>query len=386
MTASLKVRNGIWQIVFSYKDETGKWKQKSESTRLKEKGNKRKAEQMMRDRLQELNASSKKLEMQKNRVTFLDAMEEWLHKVMTTQVRPNTWDEYRRVFEYHIKPYPDFQNLLLSDLTPKLLQDYYNTKTASGLSPNTIHKQHANIGKFLKYAVQLDMIPYSPAERVVLPKKTKSTAANYYTAEELQALMRLFWNDPLEDVVFLTAHLGLRRSEICGLRWDAVDFQRGQILIRHTAVVSNGERIYSDHTKSEASRRTLPMSKAVSDYLTHMKSKQERVMSRLGAIYNDSGYVCVKEDGRPIDPSFVTKHFKLVVKASELRNIRFHDLRHSVATLLHSGGCDLKDIQSWLGHSDIQTTSNIYTHMDSRRMGSMADAMEQALAPKLKIG
>ena len=81
----------------------------------------------------------------------------------------------------------------------------------------------------------------------------------------------------------------------------------------------------------------------------------------------------------------MTHHFQVIVRASELPDIRFHDLRHTTATVLHESGCDLKDIQTWLGHSDIQTTSNIYTHMNVSRMENMAQMMDNALAPKLKV-
>ena len=304
---------------------------------------------------------------------------------MPTQVRANTLDEYKRAFNYHIKTYKTFVDLPIQALTPKILQTYYNTKVKEGLSPNTIHKQHTNINKFLKYALQLDMIDRNPADRVTLPKKVKSTAASFYNSEQLQAMLSLFWDDPIEPAVFLAAYLGLRRSEVCGLQWSAIDFDTSLLTICHTAVVVNGKIIYSNNTKSQSSHRVLSMSPVVADYLKQLKQAQEANKALFGSEYNDSGYVCVKKDGTPINPDFVTHHFQRVIKASELPNIRFHDLRHSTASLLHQSGYGLKDIQTWLGHSDIQTTGNIYTHLDTNRMNHMAQALDNALKPRLKV-
>lgn len=379
MTASLRVRNGIYQIVFTYKNENGKWIQKSESTGLKERGNKRKAEAIMKSRLEELREMSVK-QLESQDVLFLSAMENWLNTVMPTQVRENTLDEYKRAFQYHIKTYPKFNGLMLQKLTPAILQDYYNQKVKEGLSPNTIRKQHTNINKFLKYAVRLDLIQSSPGDRVTLPKKVKNDVATFYTSEQLRDLFRLFTGDILEDIVFLTAYLGLRRSEICGLRWENIDFDSGYLFIKHTAIVLSGKIIYSDNTKSKSSRRALPMSPMITDRLRKMQERQNEYREVFGNTYQETGYVCVKEDGTPFNPDFVTHHFQRVVKSSNLPDMRFHDLRHTNATLLHEAGADLKDIQTWLGHSDIKTTGNIYTHMALPRLQGMASTFDAVMS------
>lgn len=229
------------------------------------------------------------------------------------------------------------------------------------------------------------MIDRNPADRVPLPKKVKSTAASFYNSEQLQSLLSLFWGDPIEPAVFLAVHLGLRRSEVCGLRWDSVDFNTSQITICHTAVVTDGQVIYSDNTKSRSSNRVLSMSQAVADYLKQVKQAQEADKMLFGNEYNNSGYVCTKQNGTPINPDFVSHHFQRVIGKSDLPHIRFHDLRHSTASLLHQSGYGLKDIQTWLGHSDVQTTGNIYTHLDARRMDHMAQALDQALKLQLKV-
>lgn len=125
---------------------------------------------------------------------------------------------------------------------------------------NGKRKQHSNINNFLQYALRLDMIENNPAKRVTLPKKVQSRKAKFLSPKQLQALLRLFWGDPIEPVVYLAVHLGVRRSEACGLQWESVDFERRRIIIRHTAVAQCGKVILSENAKSESSRRVLAMS------------------------------------------------------------------------------------------------------------------------------
>lgn len=379
MTGSLRVKNGIWQMVFSYKDCHGVWRTKSESTRLKEKGNKRKAQEMLRNRLHELGCSSTQM-FDNEKVLFLDAMQTWLDTVMVSQVRYNTHVQYKNAFAYNIKSYPPFQNLPLQKLTPMLLQGFYNEKIKSGLSANSVHKLHCNINKFLHYSLCMDMIVSNPAQRVTLPRKEKKPVGKAYNIDQLQKLFELFAGDSIELVVFLTVMYGLRRSEICGLKWDNIDFDKRLIYICHTAIVINGEIIRSDRTKSTTSRRILPMNDEVFQRLKAEQKAQERLAVDFGASWSDTGYVCLRWDGLPFNPDYISHHFKWVITHSDLPYIRFHDLRHTTATLLHENGFDLKDIQGWLGHSDISTTGNIYTHFDNNRFEHMANAIQDTFA------
>ncbi len=186
-------------------------------------------------------------------------------------------------------------------------------------------------------------------------------------------------------MVHLAVSYGMRRSEICGLRWEAVDFAAGTISVCHTAVKNEGEIIFSDHTKTATSRRRLPLMDSVRSYLLKVHRQQEEYKAMFGKEYVNSGYVCTKPDGTPFDPDFVTHHFQRVVKAHGLP-CRFHDLRHSAVNTLRKGGCDAKDIQSWLGHSDVSTTLNIYGHLMEGDMSRMGDVMDQMLRRKSLAG
>lgn len=376
MTGCLRLKHKTYHMLFSWKDESGKWRQKSESTGIPERGGKRKAQELLDQRLTELKDQSTAALTAKN-VPFLDFLKDWLKDRMTHDLRPNTFTQYRQVVENSICQYKPFVGVNLQKLTPAMVQSYVNEKVKGGLSPNSIRKHYCIIHKCLDYAMRLDLIPYNPSDRVELPKKQKYQGAKAFRPEQLQELLDLFRDDPLKDVVQLAVSYGMRRSEICGLRWDAVDFDTSALYVCHTAVKNQGEIIFSDNTKTATSRRQLPITSTMRAYLMDVKTKQEENKLLFGRDYVNSGYVCTKPNGAPIDPDFVTHHFQRVTKAHGLP-CRFHDLRHSAVNTLRKGGCDAKDIQSWLGHSDVSTTLNIYGHLmdgDMSRMGAVMDKM-----------
>lgn len=373
----LRVQNGIFQTVIRYKDTQGKWRDKSESTGLPEKGNKRRAQTILDKRLKEWEAKSQTA-VETGEVLFLDFMRSWLNEVIRYKVRPNTFREYERIFDHSISVHAAFAGIKLQELTPAMVQGYYNTVLAAGVSPNTVRKYHANIHKCLAYALRLDLIAKNPTEKTELPPKGKYQGATALTKEEVGQLLRAFTGDALETVVRLAANYGLRRSEVCGLRWKDIDFEANTIHVCHTAAVVSGKVVYNEMTKNVSSNRELPLTPSIRDYLLKVKTIQEEQRKLLGNGYTDSDLVCVHPDGVPIHPDTVTHHFQRVLKKKHLTVIRFHDLRHCAVYLLRKGGIDVKDIQVWLGHSNITTTLNTYGHVlseDLKRAGDVMDLM-----------
>lgn len=377
MTGSLQIKQNKYYAVLSWY-EGEKRKQKWIATGFDVKGNKRRAEAFLKQEMDKLE------KLQDRHLTgtdqpFLSFMERWLNEVEGYSIRVTTLEQYKAVFRNVISTFPAFQNVTLRGLAPGHIQSFYNSEIKRGVSPSTVRKYHTNIHKCLNYAMQLDIIDRNPADRIVLPKKQHKAEETIYSAEEIKRLMEFFQGDILETVIRLTATYGLRRSEVCGLRWESVDFEKGTISICHTAVSSKNGVIYADATKTRSSCRTLPLTASMSEYLRGVQKRQQEEKAFLGAAYADSGYICVGPDGAPLTPNAVSMHFRRMIRKSGLPYIRFHGLRHSVATLLHSVGRDIQDIQGWLGHSDISTTANIYSHFLYSAKRDMADSIDAAL-------
>lgn len=314
-------------------------------------------------------------------ILFTDFILEWL-EMMKSSVELTTYSSYANSIKGSIVPYFKDKMLTLQDLEkhPKHIQDYYQFELGKGLTANTVIHRHANIRKCLQYAFQIGLIKSNPADRVERPRKDKYLAT-IYNQQELEILFKTVKGDPIELGVILAAFYGLRRSEAVGLRWDAIDYERKTLTIKHTVTQMNvdGKQTIVDkeRTKTKSSYRTLPLVAPFEKLLHELKAEQEEHRRVCGSAYCAEflDYIYVNEIGERIKPNFITQNFPLTLEKAGLRRIRYHDLRHSCASLLYANGVSLKDIQEWLGHSDISTTSNIYTHLDYSSKVSSANAI-----------
>ena len=188
-------------------------------------------------------------------------------------------------------------------------------------------------------------------------------------------------NDPIHIVIFLAAYYGLRRSEVLGLKWSAVDFENKTVSISHKVVQNDKGVVGMDVMKTKSSYRTLPLIPQVEQALLAEREKQEQMKKVMRSAYSKeyTDYVCVDALGKIYDPDFVTGHFGQLLKKHNLKKIRFHDLRHSCASVLLAQGVPMKQIQEWLGHSDMSTTANIYSHLDAVTKADTGAAMSKAL-------
>ena len=206
-----------------------------------------------------------------------------------------------------------------------------------------------------------------------------------YSAEEMEKLFEVAQGHKLELIIQLAAFYGLRRAEVMGLRWEAIDFEAKTLTIRHivTSTRIDGKKILveADRAKTKSSLRTLPLVDPIAERLKAVKEQQEYNQKICGNCYNQEylGYVFVDAMGNLIQPDSVTTGFPQLLKENGLRRIRFHDLRHSCASLLLKEGVPMKQIQEWLGNSDISTTANIYAHLDSQSKNLSARTMANTL-------
>lgn len=370
----LHEKNGYYYIILNLTDSAGKRKPKWISTGLTIKGNKKRAEQMlMEERRKYANAKTG------DDVLFADFMEQWLEIVKSTVSIP-TYSSYVNAVKSIIAPYFRKKKILLRDLQAHDIQMFYQEQLQRVKASSVIH-YHANIHKALKYAVKNDMIPSNPADKVERPKQDKFYG-NFYDRDELNKLFEAVAGTKLELPALLGAFYGLRRSEIVGLKWSAIDFEQNTITISHTVTSCNLDGkcviVAKDTTKTKSSRRTLPLVPYFHEKLLAVKAQQERNQKLCGRSYNREflEYICVDDIGDRFKPNYITSQFPKLLERNGFRKIRFHDLRHSCASLLLASGVPMKHIQEWLGHSDFSTTANIYAHLDYSSKLTSASAME----------
>lgn len=370
----LHEKNGYYYIILNLTDSAGKRKPKWISTGLTIKGNKKRAEQMlMEERRKYANAKTG------DDVLFADFMEQWLEIVKSTVSIP-TYSSYVNAVKSIIAPYFRKKKILLRDLQAHDIQMFYQEQLQRVKASSVIH-YHANIHKALKYAVKNDMIPSNTADKVERPKQDKFYG-NFYDRDELNKLFEAVAGTKLELPVLLGAFYGLRRSEIVGLKWSAIDFEQNTITISHTVTSCNLDGkcviVAKDTTKTKSSRRTLPLVPYFHEKLLAVKAQQGRNQKLCGRSYNREflEYICVDDIGDRFKPNYITSQFPRLLERNGFRKIRFHDLRHSCASLLLASGVPMKHIQEWLGHSDFSTTANIYAHLDYSSKLTSASAME----------
>lgn len=382
LTGSVQQKNGKYYAVISFKDSAGKRRQKWISTGLPIKNNRRNAEKYLQKAMDEYR---NKTILPHDDILFSDFLEQWL-ELNKPSWASKTYHGYSAIVKNQISPYFREKKIQLQSLKHHHIQAYYQMKLET-VKANTVMRHHAIIHHCLSYATKIDLIESNPSDKVILPKVEKFIG-EFYTAEEIGALLKAAEGSPLEPPILLTAYYGLRRSEVTGIKWSAVDFERHTLtidnkLIQITTGTGTSEVIASKTMKTDSSLRTLPLIENVEVYLKELKKQQESNRELLGNCYNNEyeDYVCVFQDGRLITPNYVTSQFPVLLQKHNLRKIRFHDLHHSCATLLLTLGFSIKEVQVWLGHNNFSTTANIYAHVDYKSKVALAEKIGNAIPP-----
>lgn len=357
MTGSIQAKHGKYYIIIRIEDVVGRRKQKWISTGLDATPeNREKAERI----LEEMDFHEDVNDFLFNRnMAFKDWILYWLN-LKKEQVRMNTYEAYYLYATQHIIPFFSSKKITICSITPIQIQAYYNEKK-NVLSGNSLVKHHVIIRGALNEAVRMDLIKYNPADKVTLPKKTKFVGSAY-SQEESSRLLDIIRGESIEPAVILGLFYGLRRSEAVGLRWKDIDFDNGIMRIQNT-VVKTKTLIEHEETKSKASKRLLALVPSTIPYLEQLKLQQDAHKELLGDSYHDTGHVCVWPNGEMLSPDYVSKRFQRLLEKNNMPKIRFHDLRHTVASLMLNKGVSPKRIQEYLGHEKVITTLDIYGHL-----------------------
>ena len=378
----LTLKNGRYYAVLNYRNAGGQRKTKWIALGLPEKGNKRKAEAELA-RLRAEFEPPKEVGDLSSDMLFADYLLEWL-EIAKGRLAVATYSSYAAMIKKPVGPYFRQRNLTLRELEARHLQMFYSEMLRK-VKPNTVIHYHAIIHSALKYAVKTDMLVQNVADKVDRPKKN-SFQPVFLSAEEMQKMFEALRGTKLELPVLVAAFYGFRRGEVLGLKWDAIDFERGTISVIRTVttITLDGKQteIEQQSAKTKSSLRTLPLIGSFREYFLQVKEAQEMNKQVCGNCYNYEydGFVFVDELGERMRANYLTSAFPKFLEDHGLRRMRFHDLRHSCASLLLANGVPLKHIQEWLGHSDFTTTANIYAHLDYKSKITSAQAMETGLA------
>ena len=306
-----------------------------------------------------------------------------LQEIAKGRLAHATYGAYQGLLKSTIVPYFRKKKLTLRELEARHLQMFYS-EMLRRVTPNTVIHYHAVIHSALKYAVKTDMLIQNVADKVDRPRKN-SFQPVFLSADEMQKMFEALRGTKLELPVLVAAFYGLRRGEVVGLKWDAIDFERNTITIKH--IVTNAkidgkcEIVCADRAKTKSSLRSLPLVSNIREKLLALREQQKENRRVCGNCYSKKydGYVFVDAMGNIFNPRSVTANFSKLLEQNGLRHIRFHDLRHSCASLLLANDVPLKHIQEWLGHSDIGTTANIYSHLDYKSKITSANVMDNIL-------
>lgn len=394
ITGSVQINKGYYFIVFNMYNEYGKRKPEWHSTGLKVDNNERKnnqirkqAEKILNEELVRVNAensfSNKMNTIAKNskysNMLFSDYMLEWLENIKPKVVQ-STYIGYEQVIKGRLCPYFKSKKIKLIDLRPKDIQDFINYLYKQRLKGSTIAHYTSNMNTALKEAVIAEIIPSNPMDRIESVKK-EVYIPEFYTDNELLDLIEVIKAQDLELPLTLGIIYGLRREEILGLTWNAIDFNNKSITIRKT--VGRGKYdgvtqfLIKDIPKNKSSYRTLPMFDFIADLLKKYKEKYKLNEKIFGNTYitDYKDFICLMDNGELVKPDYVDRTFSRILKENGFRHIRLHDLRHSCATLLLRNGVPLPEIQKWLGHSNIVTTQR-YSHLDQNDKSIPANMIE----------
>ena len=369
MRGTVTKKRDRWYIVYYVgKDANGKWKQKWEGSW----DTKRDAERVLRSRIEEVEST---FERKADKSTVAVFMRHWLSACCEPKLAVNTVNGYRVNIEKHIIPY--IGEIPLNRLKPSDIQKLYGDLLSSGLSGTSVRYVHNNLHRALKHAMKQELIPRNPADYVDPPRIDRPEPRTL-TPDEAKRLVAASVGRDIHLPILLGLTLGLRRGEALGLQWSDIDLHANTVTITHSANFCNGSFALSS-TKTRNSRRTLMFPDALRDAFEAEQEKQKKEAALFGAGYNPYCLVCCLSDGTPITSGVLHHHFHELLHACGLPSIRFHDLRHTNATLMLRNNIPAKIVSSMLGHSSIGITMDTYSHVMTDMQTDAVSVMDSLL-------
>ncbi|MCJ7983792.1 site-specific integrase [Priestia sp. OVL9] len=296
-----------------------------------------------------------------NKMTLNQFLPKWLDMAAKRRVRETTFDNYQRAVNVRILPI--LGHVGLTELNGPVCQKFFNHLVDEGLSERYIEYIYTVLNGALEKAIDWDLLLKNPLRKVDIPRGRRRKYV-VWTKEEL---IRFLQFSKIENVhysalFFVCGYTGLRRGEMLALKWQDINFEKGTLHVQRNLIYREGNFSYGP-LKTESSNRIIKLDDETLRVLSQHKKRQSELKLLYGPRYSQEDLIFCREDGQPIYPRTMTTIFNRVIKKSEVPKIRFHDLRHTHATLLLEAGVSLKEVQERLGHSSIKMTGDIYAHV-----------------------
>jgi len=370
-----------WSIVLDLSRDpaTGKRRQQWVSV----KGPKKQAERRLAELLQQAETGGF---VKPSRLTVGEFLHQWLRDYAATHVRPSTLEGYQGVVKRHL--IPDLGNIALAQLQPQHVQDYYASKLANGrsdgepggLSPRSVSGHHRILRQALSHAVKWGLLARNVVEAVTPPRFTPKEFRTL-DADGVRTLLEAAKTTDYYSLIYVAVHTGLRRSELLGLRWRDLDLDLLSLSVVQVLHRLNGSRLVFMEPKTGKSRRTVALTPSCAIVLRHHGEEQEATRAFLGHTLSDEDLVFSKADGAPLVPDVVSHMFAKIARRAGLKGVRFHDLRHTHATLMLKQGIHPKIVSERLGHANIQMTLDTYSHVLPGLQEAAARKFDEWLSP-----
>jgi integrase len=356
-----KASNGSWQIeIYTGQMKNGKRQRIFETVR----GRKSDAQKKCNELLVELQKGNYTVA---GRRTVAEHLSNWLESYVKTNCSSRTLEGYQSIIDRHL--IPELGNIQLKYLQPQTIQGYY-TKACQKLSPRSVHHHHRVLSEALKYAVRQGYLARNPAE-MVDPPSPRRKPMRALTAAEVEVLLTHAKDSSYYPVIYTAVSTGLRQAELLGLRWRDVDFESSSISVSQVIYIRNG-KVQFKEPKTTHSRRRVSLTPKLAIFLKLFKAKRERYYVELGEKLALDDLVFTTIEGKPIEGQNLSRAFGKLAQNAGLGHVRFHDLRHTFASLMLMRGAKPKVISEALGHASVGFTMDVYSHIIE---GMQKDAM-----------
>jgi integrase len=311
-----------------------------------------------------------------DKITVGEFISRWLES-SEPRLRPATFRRYHDMLNRHAKP--QIGHIKLAKLTPLDLQRHYTDRLDAGLSTTTVHHLHVMLHGALKQAVRWGMVARNVTEMVDAPRRTFPDITTW-NAEQVGQFFEVSDQGDLGALWRLALLTGMRRGELLGLKWEDIDLDRGSLAVRRTLSRGKGGTWEIGQPKTATGRRSIALPQSCVTALRKHRVAQNTERLRLGELWEDNDFVFTNRTGGPLHVNSMMLQFRKLTEAAGLPKIRFHDLRHTSATLLLAKGVHPKIVQERLGHADISMTLNRYSHVTPDMQRLAADTLDEAFS------